>query len=404
MLKQLPGTRPVNASASNSLMIEKPMILFVDDQWNALIGLRRAFRNSFNLKAVNCPLEALEFLEDAENVAVIVSDLLMPKMDGFSFLQKARKRHPHASLIIFTGNPTLQNSLGAMSDLNLEHYVTKPCSKSKLFEILNSALAAYEQRCDRERDLPLDPLKSKLEVHTAALRKSRNLLQSIQTCTDSISSSAGNLVFLKETRSACEELDDTISKLAKCSMLSNLPHLPSSNYFSVKVLFEECCQFLLGQDPQCDKTMEYISLNNSQIFCGNYEMLKSASQLLISSALKYCSTNDAVLLSIIAEDTKFRIRVTDTCTIYSSDNQNSQHSLLLNKMKLRRLEDVTLDLSIVREIARLHGQSRIIQTNNPNSDSGVVFEIEIPQLSQGLSCNSPRQHNAHTHTHLQSIQ
>ena len=102
-----------------------PVILMVDDELNALLGLRRALRNHFRVKAVDCPAAALEYLATAHNVAVVVSDLQMPYMDGLTFLQEAHALHPDASLVILTGNPTGDSAIDAINTIRIARYLTE---------------------------------------------------------------------------------------------------------------------------------------------------------------------------------------------------------------------------------------------------------------------------------------
>lgn len=69
-------------------------LLLVDDERMILNGLKRAlFGTGWKIFTAEGGEEALQFLEDHE-VDLIISDMLMPKMNGAELLEEVSKRHP----------------------------------------------------------------------------------------------------------------------------------------------------------------------------------------------------------------------------------------------------------------------------------------------------------------------
>ena len=82
-----------------------PTVLFVDDEKSVLDGLRRSLygqRNEWNQVFATSGAEALEILA-RERVAVVVSDMRMPGMDGATLLDRVRTIQPEAVRIILSG-------------------------------------------------------------------------------------------------------------------------------------------------------------------------------------------------------------------------------------------------------------------------------------------------------------
>ncbi len=76
-------------------IVEKRTVLFVDDDEIILRSIKIGFLDEpFNLLFANSGRQALEILQK-EQVHVIVSDILMPEMDGIELLRIVRERYPH---------------------------------------------------------------------------------------------------------------------------------------------------------------------------------------------------------------------------------------------------------------------------------------------------------------------
>lgn len=64
--------------------ISKPKLVLLDDEADILKALTRVLRRDFEIHPFTEPSEALSYLE-AQEVAIIVSDMKMPDMDGATF-------------------------------------------------------------------------------------------------------------------------------------------------------------------------------------------------------------------------------------------------------------------------------------------------------------------------------
>lgn len=74
---------------------------------------------------VNCfnnPLEAIEFLKS--NIPdIIISDFIMPEMNGLEFLTEAKKLYPEVSMILLTGYADKENAIKAINEIGLYKYI-----------------------------------------------------------------------------------------------------------------------------------------------------------------------------------------------------------------------------------------------------------------------------------------
>ena len=68
-------------------------ILFVDDDSNLLMALRRQLRGKFEILTAAGGTSALKMFEEHDTIAVCVADMQMPNMNGLEFLEKIKKRN-----------------------------------------------------------------------------------------------------------------------------------------------------------------------------------------------------------------------------------------------------------------------------------------------------------------------
>lgn len=82
--------------------------------------------------------EALHFLEE-EDVAVVVTDLRMPQVDGVTVLQFARKRNPQVQVILMTGYATVDSAVECLKSGAFD-YLEKPFENIELRHTVERAL------------------------------------------------------------------------------------------------------------------------------------------------------------------------------------------------------------------------------------------------------------------------
>lgn len=73
---------------------ERNSVLFVDDEMNILSAIRRAVVDEpFQAFFANSGKEALKIMEERE-IAVLVTDMRMPEMDGLQLLKIVKEEYP----------------------------------------------------------------------------------------------------------------------------------------------------------------------------------------------------------------------------------------------------------------------------------------------------------------------
>lgn len=120
---------------------DKQTVVIVDDEEMVLTSLSSflALETDYNVKTFTSAKKALEFIKK-NNVGLVISDYLMPEMDGISFLAKVKDVKPQIPRIILTGYADKENAIKAINDVGLFQYIEKPWSNEDLLIILRNGL------------------------------------------------------------------------------------------------------------------------------------------------------------------------------------------------------------------------------------------------------------------------
>lgn len=121
--------------------MERESVLIVDDEEMVLTSLSTylTLESDYEVLTFTSARQALAHLEQAE-VGLIISDFLMPEMDGISFLTRARALHPDAPRVLLTGYADKENAIKAINQVGLYQYVEKPWDNDDLRLIIRNGL------------------------------------------------------------------------------------------------------------------------------------------------------------------------------------------------------------------------------------------------------------------------
>ena len=123
--------------------MKKDKVLLVDDDAMVLAGLRRQLRNQFSIDTAMSGEEALQRLRENGPYAVIVSDFMMPGMNGVEFLSRVKKSNPETIRMMLTGTADMPTAIKAVNEGNIFQFHPKPCPAETLSEAIHSGLSHY---------------------------------------------------------------------------------------------------------------------------------------------------------------------------------------------------------------------------------------------------------------------
>lgn len=155
------------------MLNEKPAVLIVDDEDMVITSLRAYLRleTEYHVEGITDPEAAVRFLEN-NAVDVVVSDYLMPKMNGIQLLARAKQLQPEAARILLTGHADKQSAIQAINDVGLYQYLEKPWENAQFLLVIQSGIERTQLlRNLRDKITQLDTAHSNLkDVQTRLLR------------------------------------------------------------------------------------------------------------------------------------------------------------------------------------------------------------------------------------------
>lgn len=136
--------------------MSKPYIICVDDERTVLDALatqlKASLGNDYMFEQAESAEEALQLMEEIQElhreVAVIISDQMMPGMKGHELLAKVHEMSPDTMKILLTGITTTEELGKALNEAKLYRYITKPWEKYDLQMTVEEATKTYQQRAE----------------------------------------------------------------------------------------------------------------------------------------------------------------------------------------------------------------------------------------------------------------
>lgn len=122
-------------------------VVVVDDEPMVTSSIRNYLRLDLDLEPIvfNDPGQALEYLR-SNPVDLVVSDFLMPGIDGIELLAEARRLQPEVPRILLTGYADKDSAIRAINEVQLFHYLEKPWDNAQLRTVVVAALEQVHLR------------------------------------------------------------------------------------------------------------------------------------------------------------------------------------------------------------------------------------------------------------------
>lgn len=117
-------------------------VLLVDDDSSSRESTAEFLKSEgFSVVAARNGAEAVQHL--ADGVSVVVTDLLMPQVDGMELLRVAREEAPHTPVIMMTGHGSEAAAVEALK-AGAFYYLTKPVNPDELLSLIRQAIEKYQ--------------------------------------------------------------------------------------------------------------------------------------------------------------------------------------------------------------------------------------------------------------------
>jgi DNA-binding NtrC family response regulator len=122
--------------------MSKSTVLVVDDEPDMLSSWRRFLGSNYVVETAESGDDGLAKFE-ALQPDLVITDLRMPGMDGFSLLQEIKKRQENALVIVMTGYGTIEDAVRAM-DIGAYYFLQKNDKPERWMDIVVRALKVKE--------------------------------------------------------------------------------------------------------------------------------------------------------------------------------------------------------------------------------------------------------------------
>jgi response regulator RpfG family c-di-GMP phosphodiesterase len=176
---------------------KKRVILCVDDEKIILDSLEselsQKLPNNYIIELAESGEEALEIidevLEDGLELALIISDYIMPGMKGDEVLIQSHQKVQDALKIMLTGQADANAVGNVINQAKLYQYISKPWEKEDLWLTVSAAIENYEQHksilaiLDEKKDAQkkiIATRKQMFEVHNSKLKEQQGSLEALQ--------------------------------------------------------------------------------------------------------------------------------------------------------------------------------------------------------------------------------
>jgi response regulator RpfG family c-di-GMP phosphodiesterase len=153
----------------------------------------------YKVKTAGDGVEALDIMKYSE-FDVVVTDLSMPKLDGFGLIEGALKMQPYVSVIVLSGQGTFENAIEAVHR-GAYDFVAKPIRDFEAFKLTIDRGLEHKSLLVNKQNYQLN-LEAEVEEKTRELARTNRLLKQYADELESVS-----LSFITTLLTALEEKD-----------------------------------------------------------------------------------------------------------------------------------------------------------------------------------------------------
>ena len=121
----------------------KTKVLCVDDDESILRGFRLNLGRDFEVITASNGLEGLEIFKEHGDIGVVLSDMVMPEMNGPEMLGLIKQYKPRAMTVLLTGHSDFELTKNAVNTGEVYKILTKPCSTAEILKTINECADKY---------------------------------------------------------------------------------------------------------------------------------------------------------------------------------------------------------------------------------------------------------------------
>ncbi len=362
-------------------------LLIVDDEEGLLLSLVSAFRlQGYRVEGVETAQAALQRLEQ-ETFDVLLTDLVMPGVDGLSLMARVRSLHPRMPVVLMTGGATVDTALQALKG-GAADYVQKPFSLTEILHVVDRAL---EQSRLRQENLELNELNRRLreldqvksDLLSAVTHEFRTPLTLIQGWLDHLlgagagALTAGQRESLAAIRGSVLRLDRLIANLLALVEGHAGRAEGSADPVSLWELLDSIAGSLAGEAAERGVAITLRDAGRPHLVAGNGARLGLLFLNLVENAVKFSAPGGSVILTVAGGGGEVEAAITNTTGRFPADQvPHLLHPFTQGTMGLTRAAGgLGLGLAVVRAIVHAHGGGLLVEAGE---DQGATIRVRLP--------------------------
>jgi hypothetical protein len=362
-------------------------ILVVDDEAAQMRALCDTLRDSGGYEAVGFSdgRAALAALRES-HFDLLLSDLMMPGMDGITLLREAQKTDPGLLGIIMTGEGTISSAVEAMKSGAFD-YILKPFKLSVILPVLSRALAVRHLRLEnialqeglRNRTSELEAANRELESFSYSvshdLRAPLRAVDGFASMLEENHAAALDVEgrrLLGVIRGGMNKMGRLIDDLLAFSRLGRKPL--ASSEIDMKRLVEEALKEL-QMDPERPAR---IALGALPPAYGDAALLKQVWINLLSNAVKFTSKRERPFIEASGANsaTEYIYCVKDNGAGFDMRYYDKLFGVFQRLHSSEEFPGTGAGLAIVQRLVAKHG-GRVWAEGKVNE--GAAFYFSLPQ-------------------------
>jgi len=143
----------------------KLKVLCVDDDESILQAFRRTLGRDYEICTATNGIDGLEVFKEHGDIAIVLSDMVMPEMNGPEMLELIKQYEPKTMTVLLTGHSDFELTKNAVNSGKVFKILTKPCSSSEILSALSECADKYIQMLDFRTSAEIDDGK----IHLATV-------------------------------------------------------------------------------------------------------------------------------------------------------------------------------------------------------------------------------------------
>lgn len=363
-------------------------LLIVDDEISMMKALCLTLaEEGYVVTGATSGAEAISALHHSDH-DLLLTDLVMPKMDGIALLREASAIRPDLVGVLMTGHGSIPNAVEAMKTGAID-YVLKPVKLHSLLPILERALSirglrrenAELQRRVRERTAELEAANEQLEAYSTSISHDlRTPLRAVSGFIDILLAAHASGMspevsrYIDLIRTGTNEMNELITHLLVFSQVARQPLAREA--VDLEMLFREAYATLLPENS--DHVIQF-KLHPLPMVLGDTTLLRQVVVNLLSNAIKYSRTRAPAVIEVGVQAQpptgEFHFFVRDNGVGFEMSDAGKLFTIFQRLHHAREFEGMGVGLATVRKIIERHG-GRIWPESS--RDVGATFWFTLP--------------------------